>query len=78
MLNCLRRIMKKGCVECCLTNMYGTRDAAQNWEWSYAQALVEIGFKRGVAIPCLFYCEERNVRVAVHGDDFTIFGDEVG
>ena len=61
-----------------LKSMYGTRDAAQNWEWSYVEAMVTMGFKRGVAVPCLFYNERRNVRVAVHGDDFTLLGNSEG
>jgi hypothetical protein len=61
-----------------LKSMYGTRDAAQNWECSYVGAMIEMGFKRGVAIPCLFHNEEWNVRVAVHGDDFTTLGSEEG
>ena len=56
--------------------MYGTRDAAQNWECSYVLAIINMGFKRGDAIPCLFYHPERNLRVAIHGDDFTILGND--
>ena len=56
--------------------MYGTRDAAQNWEYAYVEAMEEIGFKRGMATPCAFYMAERNLRVVVHGDDFTVLGQE--
>ena len=61
---------------CALLNksMQGTRDAAQNWEFEYAEFLESIGFKRGKASPCIFYCPDRNIRVAVHGDDFTVLG----
>ena len=34
----------------------------------------KIGFKRGVASPCVFYMRDRNLRVVVHGDDFTVLG----
>ena len=54
--------------------MYGTRDAAQNWEQEYCQFMTGIGFRRGKASPCVFYHKERNVRAVVHGDDFTILG----
>ena len=58
--------------------MYGTRDAAQNWEVEYNKFLSGIGFRRGVSSPCVFYCEAKNVRLVVHGDDFTCLGtDEV-
>ena len=60
-----------------LKAMYGTRDAAQNWEYAYVEALEAMGFKRGKATPCAFYMEVRNLRLVVHGDDFTVLGMEV-
>ena len=56
--------------------MYGTRDAAQNWEYAYVEAMEEIGFKRGTATPCAFYMAEKNLRLVLHGDDFTVLGLE--
>lgn len=56
--------------------MYGTRDAAQNWEYAYIEFMEGIGFVRGRATPCAFWHEGRDVRVVVHGDDFTVLGDE--
>ena len=35
-------------------SMYGTRDAAQNWEEEYSQFMEESGFARGVSSPCVF------------------------
>ena len=57
-------------------SMYGTRDAAHNWENEYSEFMVGVGFRRGEASPCVFYQEEKNLRVVVHGDDFTIWGLE--
>jgi hypothetical protein len=37
----------------------------------------ELGFIRGVAVPCLFYHPVREIRVAIHGDDFTSLGEAV-
>ena len=54
--------------------MYGTRDAAQNWASECTDKLLSWGFVRGKATPCIFYHPGRNLRVAVHGDDFTILG----
>ena len=34
-------------------SLYGTRDAAQNWERQYANVMSELGFNRGVAVPYL-------------------------
>ena len=57
-----------------MKSMYGTRDAAQNWEVTYSQLLESIGFVRGQAVPCLFHHPVRNLRIAVHGGDFTNLG----
>ena len=57
-----------------LKSMYGTQDAAQNWEQEYSDFLVSIGFLQGLGSPCLFYHPVRNIRVNVHGDDFTNLG----
>ena len=47
----------KGCPECgrLRVSLYGTRDAAANWEDAYAKVLQEHQFNRGVACPCSFY-----------------------
>ena len=57
-------------------SMYGTRDAAQNWEEHYSNAHLEIGFKQGLASTCVFRHEEKNITVVIHGDDFTALGKE--
>ncbi len=54
--------------------MYGTRDAAQNWEKECESVFNNIGFKQGKSSPCLFHHPEKDLRVVVHGDDFTILG----
>ena len=54
---------------------YGTRDAGAIWEETYADALVELGFRRGVASPCCFFHESRDISIVVHGDDFTALGE---
>ena len=54
--------------------MFGTRDAAQNWEYAYVQAMKEMGFTRGRARPSAFYMKEWELRVVVHSDDFIVLG----
>ena len=54
--------------------MYGTRDAAQNWEHEYTEFLEDIGFQRCEAFPCCFYHAAKGIRLVVHGDDFTSRG----
>jgi len=58
--------------------MYGTRDAVQNWELEYKEMMQEAGFKQGSYSACVFYHEQKNVRVVVHGDDFTVLGPSKG
>ena len=56
--------------------MYGTRDAASNWEAAYTKGLVEDGFIPGTASPCAFLNPELDVKCVVHGDDFTFLGTD--
>ena len=58
-------------------SLYGTRDAAQNWAAEYTSLLVGLGFRAGKASPCNFVHDKRGLALTVHGDDFTIIGDEV-
>lgn len=51
---------------------YGTRDAAPSWETKYIQFMTDIGFMKGQSTPFILFHPERNIRVAVHGDDFTV------
>ena len=46
--------------------MYGTRDAAQNWEFAYADFMEEADFTRGKANPCIFWHEKKSIRVVIH------------
>ena len=57
-------------------SLYGTRDAAQNWQKEYAGFMREIGFRVGKASPCSFYHPKLNISCTVHGDDFTSCGPE--
>ena len=56
--------------------MYGTRDAASNWEQAYMNFMSECGFSIGKVAPCLFYHQVRQLIVEFHGDDFTNIGSE--
>ena len=57
-----------------MKSMYGTRDAAQNWENEYSNFMISLGFQRGAAVPCIFHHAEANLRIVIHGDDFTLLG----
>ena len=54
--------------------MYGTRDAAQNWECEYRTAHDEWGLIVGTSSPCVMYHKERIIRLVADGDDYTAFG----
>ena len=53
-------------------SLYGTRDAAQNWECELGGFLEETGLRRGQASVCLYSEEARGISASVHGDDVTV------
>ena len=55
-------------------SMYGTRDAAKNWQECYTGHLEAIGFSVGKANPCMFVHHARDVKLLVHGDDYVSVG----
>ena len=55
-------------------SLYGTRDAAACWEECVAERLSELGFRSGRASPCLYWNEQADLIVFVHGDDFVTLG----
>ena len=55
-------------------SLYGTRDAAMNWQEEVAREMHKLGFKRGQYNPCLYYHPQRNLRTFLHGDDFATVG----
>ena len=57
-----------------LMSLYGTQDASANWEAEYSKCLIEGGYQKGEASPCLFYNALSKVRALVHGDDFVAVG----
>jgi hypothetical protein len=57
--------------------LYGMRQAASAWERHYAQKLESIGFVRGISAATVFYNPTTQVRIVVHGDDFTLLGYEI-
>ena len=52
----------------------GMRQAAAAWEEDYAGRMEKIGYRRGRGAPTVFVNFEKDVRVVVHGDDFTCSG----
>jgi hypothetical protein len=65
---------KIGVLDYCL---YGTRDAAANFEATYTQVLTtDDVFRQGLASPSLFCSESLDMELLVHGDDFAAVGDD--
>ena len=56
--------------------MYGTRDAALDWECEIRGSLEDMGFKCGKASTCIFRHDTDDCTAAVHGDDILMEGDE--
>ena len=55
-------------------SLYGTRDAPANWEAAIKDVMLALGFLQAKSNACLHFHEERNIRIEVHGDDFTGVG----
>ena len=60
-------------------SLYGTRDAAMNWQEEVAKEMRQLGFTRGRYNPCLYFHKGRNLRTFLHGEEFATVGtrDEV-
>ena len=59
-------------------SLYGTRDAAQNWQRTVEEHLVSLGFRQGLASGSVFHHKARNLSTLVHGDDYVTVGSEEG
>ena len=51
-------------------SLYGTRDAAANFQAEIKKHMIKLGFQVGVYNPSTFYHVQRKIRTLVHGDDF--------
>ena len=58
------------------TCLYGTRDAASQWEALYVRELTRLGFRKGLASAFCFSHAERDIQCGVHGDDFVFLGTD--
>ena len=51
-------------------SLYGTRDAAANFQQEVKDFMTKAAFKQSRYNPAMYYHPERNIRTLVHGDDF--------
>ena len=56
--------------------MYGTRDAAAEWENFHKEKLQGAGYRAGTSCTCVFASEDGESSGVVHGDDFFFEGAE--
>ena len=56
-------------------SLYGTRDAATNWQKEVATEMSKWGFERGKYNPCLYWHRRWNIQTLIHGDDFVSVGN---
>eukprot|EP00973_Karenia_brevis_P033097 4567309-Karenia_brevis.AAC.1 len=57
-------------------SMYGTRQAAQNWQSCVIKLMEKNGFIPAKSSPCMFWHRGRDITSMVHGDDFFTAGRE--
>ncbi|MDA8582757.1 reverse transcriptase domain-containing protein [bacterium] len=57
-----------------LKSLYGTRDAAANFQKEVRRFMVSHGFTAGQYSPCTYFHRTRGIKVLVHGDDFVSCG----
>ena len=55
-------------------SLYGTRDAATNWQKEVAKEMTTWGFERGKYNPCLYRHKGLDIITLIHGDDFVSVG----
>ena len=56
--------------------MYGTRDAAANFQLEVKKVMVKLGLKVGRYNPCTYYHNNLNIKTLIHGDDFVSVGSK--
>ena len=55
-------------------SLYGTRDAANNFQDEVAKVMRAAGFSRGRYNPCTYWHAKKGLKTMVHGDDFVTSG----
>ena len=56
-------------------SLYGTRDAAMNWQEEVAREMKTLGSTRGRYNPCLYWLATDDLSTMVHGDEFVSVGN---
>ena len=56
-------------------SLYGTRDAAVNFQKEVCKLMCSLGFARSKFNTSLYHHKKENLKVLVHGDDFVASGE---
>ena len=56
--------------------LYGTRDAAKDWQETFSTHLESIGYRRGRGHPSVFWHPDKKIKTLVHGDHYVSAGDD--
>ena len=59
-----------------LRTLYGTRDAANQWDAFFNEKIAQLGYEVGMSSPCLYRHKERLSIGWRHGDDLIFIGEE--
>ena len=57
-------------------SLYGTRDAARNWDQEMERFMISVGFQRGKASACIYKHTAKDLAVTIHGDDMVCVGGD--
>ena len=68
------RVDGEDCVGFLQKSLYGTRDAAANFQAEVRSFMLRFGFKQSPYSPSVFFHPGRDLRTLVHGDDFMTSG----
>ena len=68
------RLVHRGLLGKLRLSLYGTGDAASNWQDVLIEHLVPNGFVRGTGYPCCYHHSGRSLWTMVHGDDYVTSG----
>ena len=55
-------------------SLYGTRDAAVNFQREVAKLMDSLGYRQSVYNTSLYHHKQKGIKVLVHGDDFVAVG----
>ncbi len=57
------------------SSLYGTRDAARNWEEELTKFMLAQDATIGESCPCVYNIDKKDIKVSVHGDDIACAGE---